>query len=44
MCDNQSSICIGENVGYSLRGKHIDLQHHFVREKIAEGIHTPVLC
>lgn len=38
MCDNQSAICIAENVGYSSRSKHIDLRHHFVREKIADGI------
>lgn len=38
MCDNQSAICIAENVGYSSKSKHMDLRHHFVREKIADGI------
>lgn len=33
-CDNQSAICIAENNGYSSRSKHIDLRHHFVREKV----------
>lgn len=37
MCDNQSAICIAENIGYSSRSKHIDLRHHFVREKISDG-------
>lgn len=32
--DNQSAICIAENNGYSSRSKHIDLRHHFIREKI----------
>jgi hypothetical protein len=36
-CDNRSAICMAENNGYSPRSKHIDIRHHFVREKIASG-------
>lgn len=35
-CDNQSAIQIAENNGYSSRSKHIDLRHHFVREKVID--------
>lgn len=37
LCDNQSAICIAENNGYSSRSKHIDLRHHFIREKIMDN-------
>ena len=33
-CDNQSSIKLAHNPIYHARSKHIELQHHFVREKI----------
>lgn len=35
-CDNQSAIKLIENNGYSARSKHIDIRHHFVRQKFAE--------
>jgi hypothetical protein len=35
-CDNQSAIKLVENNGYSARSKHIDIRHHFVREKFVE--------
>ena len=33
-CDNQISIRLAHNPVYHARSKHIELQHHFVREKI----------
>jgi predicted membrane protein len=33
-CDNQSVIKLAHNPIYHARSKHIELQHHFVREKI----------
>ena len=33
-CDNQSSIKLAHNPAYHARSKHIELQHHFVREQI----------
>ena len=33
-CDNQSSIKLAHNSIYHARTKHIEIQHHFVREKI----------
>jgi hypothetical protein len=33
-CDNQSSIKLANNPIYHARSKHIETQHHFVREKI----------
>ena len=35
-CDNQSSIKLAYNPIYQARTKHIEIQHHFVREKIQE--------
>ena len=33
-CDNQSTIKLAHNPIYHARTKHIEIQHHFVREKI----------
>ena len=33
-CDNQSAIKLEHNPMYHARSKHIEIQHHFVREKI----------
>ena len=33
-CDNQSSIKLAHNPTYHARSKHIEPQHHFVRENI----------
>lgn len=35
--DNQSSIKLSGSDGYHSRTKHIDVRHHFVRDKILEG-------
>lgn len=36
-CDNQSSIALSSNPAYHQRTKHIDVQHHFIREKVESG-------
>jgi hypothetical protein len=33
-CDNQSTICLSLNPEMHARSKHIDIRHHFIREKI----------
>jgi hypothetical protein len=35
--DNQGAIALAKNDQFHGRVKHIDIQHHFVREKVAEG-------
>lgn len=35
-CDNQSAISLAQNNGYSARSKHIDIRHHYVRQKVNE--------
>lgn len=35
--DNQSSIKLSGTDGYHSRTKHIDVRHHFVRDKVHEG-------
>jgi hypothetical protein len=35
-CDNQSAIYSSKNSSYSPRSRHIDIRHHFVREKVAD--------
>jgi hypothetical protein len=37
LCNNQASIKISENPVLHQRTKHIDIQFHFVREKVSEG-------
>lgn len=37
-CDSQSAIKLAESDGFNRRTKHIDVRHHFIREKIQEGI------
>lgn len=36
--DNQSSIKVAKNPVLHKRMKHIDIKHHFIREKIVEGL------
>jgi hypothetical protein len=33
--DNQGCIYMSENSGTQRRGRHIDIRHHFVRERVA---------
>lgn len=35
--DNQGAIALAKNPANHQRTKHIDIQQHFVREKVAEG-------
>jgi hypothetical protein len=37
MCDNQGAIALAKNLVYHARMNHIEVQHHFVREKVARG-------
>ena len=34
MCDNQGCIALTKNRTHHSRTKHIDVQHHFIREKL----------
>lgn len=36
--DNQSSIKLSGSDGYHLRTKHIDVRHHFIRDKVMGGL------
>jgi hypothetical protein len=35
--DNKAAISIGEQEGLSQRTKHIDVRHHYIRDKISDG-------
>jgi hypothetical protein len=43
-CDNQSAIKLTHNPIYHARSKHIELQHHFVREKIESNEIGLIFC
>ena len=43
-CDNQSSIKLAHNPIYHARTKHIEIQHHFVREKIQSNEIDLIYC
>ena len=43
-CDNQSCIAIARNPVFHARTKHIEIQYHFVREKLLDGVITLVYC
>ena len=36
--DNQSCIALAKNPEFHARSKHIDIQYHFIREKVEEGM------
>ncbi|KAG0576853.1 hypothetical protein KC19_5G113200 [Ceratodon purpureus] len=36
-CDNQGAIKLARNPVFHARTKHIELHHHFVRERVVEG-------
>lgn len=35
--DNQGAIALAHNSGYNARSKHVDIHHHFIREKVVKG-------
>jgi hypothetical protein len=37
LSDNQAAISLAENPMVQARSKHIDIQHHFVRDRISRG-------
>lgn len=37
-CDNQSAIAMSMNPRFHARTKHIEIQHHYIRETAAQGI------
>ncbi len=37
MCDNQSSVKLTKNLVFHARMKHIEIQYHFIREKVLSG-------
>jgi hypothetical protein len=36
--DNQSSLALAENPELHQRTKHVDVQYHYIREQVAEGL------
>ncbi|KAB2611660.1 hypothetical protein D8674_019692 [Pyrus ussuriensis x Pyrus communis] len=36
-CDNQSAIKLSSNPVFHARTKHIEIEHHFIREKVLDG-------
>ena len=44
LCDNQGAIALAKNPVHHVRTKHIEVQHHFVREKVEKGTITLEYC
>ena len=42
--DNQGSIDLSKDARFHARTKHIDVQHHFVRERVADGTFRVTHC
>jgi hypothetical protein len=42
--DNQAALALARDPQYHARSKHFDIQNHFIREKIENGIVEPVYC
>jgi hypothetical protein len=36
-CDNEGAMALAKNPTYHAKTKHIDVQYHFIREKVANG-------
>lgn len=43
-CDNQGCLPFAKNPKHHARTKHIDIQHHFIREKIEMGVIDMMYC
>uniref|UniRef100_A0A5S6QB25 Reverse transcriptase Ty1/copia-type domain-containing protein n=1 Tax=Trichuris muris TaxID=70415 RepID=A0A5S6QB25_TRIMR len=37
LCDNSAAICISQGQDRSQRTKHIDIRHHFLKERVQAG-------
>jgi uncharacterized beta-barrel protein YwiB (DUF1934 family) len=37
LCDNESVVKIANNLVQHSRNKHIDIQHHFLRDHVSKG-------
>jgi len=37
LCDNQSGICLLENLIFHDRSKHIDIKYHYIRDMVQRG-------
>jgi len=44
LCDNQGCIALAKNPTHHSRTKHIDVQHHFIREKMENGVISMEYC
>jgi len=42
--DNKGAIALSKDPQFHARSKHIDIQHHFIREKIADGLIEIIYC
>jgi hypothetical protein len=42
--DNQSAIALSRDPQFHARTKHVDIQHHFIREKVANGDIDIIYC
>src|SRR5262249_43212859 len=42
--DNQGCISLAKNSAHHARTKHIDVQHHFVRDKVEDGEVEVIFC
>ena len=38
MCDNQGCMSLSKNLTHHSRTKHIDVQYHFIQEKLETGV------
>jgi hypothetical protein len=44
LTDNQSSMALAKNPVFHARTKHIDIRHHFIRERIESGDVEVAFC
>ena len=40
--DSKGGQMLAESEGFRARSKHIDVKHHFIRQKIEDGSVTPI--